>query len=428
VNHRRLRGASSLGRLSLGASGVLLGTFSGYLAALTAVAWWARRRGAARTPLTGPPSHRFVVLVPAHDEERLIGSAVDSLVGLDYPDDLWTVHVVADNCTDATAPIARAHGAEVHERHDPEHGGKGPALAWVLARLHDRGECFDAVAVIDADTSVSQNFLQVMDAKLAEGAQAVQAYYAVRDAEDSPVAAFRSAALAARHYLRPLARTAVGGSAGLYGNGMVFRPEVFARHQWTNHLTEDIELQLELLLEGESVAFAPDAIVEAEMPTTVGDSRSQHERWERGRLEMAQRYVPRLVRRAVSARGRERLAAADAVVDQLVPPFSVLVAGTAVWSAAVGLRALVARRGRRWPVVAAGAIVAAQGWYVVSSLRMVSAPKAVYRSLLGAPRLVVWKVGLWLRMIVRPRDVAWVRTARNVATDAPAPAAPPVPA
>ena len=411
MDPRRRRGSRAAAALTIGVPGLAVGAISAYLATLTGVAWWARRRGLSRTPLPATPSHRFAVLVPAHDEEQLIGSTLDSLAALDYPQELLAVHVVADNCTDATVDIVRSRGVEVHERVAPEAGGKGPALQWLLSRLRARGETPDAVVVVDADTTVNPAFLRVMDAKLAAGAEAVQAYYAVRDAEATPVTAFRSAALAARHYLRPLGRTAAGGSCGLYGNGMVFDTDLLERHGWTNHLTEDIELQLELLLEGRRVAFAPDAVVEAEMPTTLEGSRTQHQRWERGRVEMATRYAPRLLRRSVESRGRDRLAYADAVADQLLPPFSVIVVATAGWGAVTLGRALA---GRGWrPAGVAAAAAAAQAVYVFAALRMVDAPPAVYRSLGGAPRLVLWKLRLWVEMLVRRSDVAWVRTARN---------------
>jgi hypothetical protein len=393
---------------------VILVTVGGYLAILTAAAWSARRAGAARTAMAATPTCRFVVLIPAHNEERLIGTALDSLAALDYPADLRTTHVVADNCTDATATIVRGRGVEAHERDAPEDGGKGPALQWLLSRLRDRGDPYDAVVIIDADSTVSTNFLTVMDAKLRAGAEVVQSYYAVRDADQSSTAAFRAAALAVRHYLRPLGRTRLGGSAGLHGNGMVFRSDVLESHAWTNHLTEDIELQLELLVEGTSVAFAPDAVVEAEMPTTLASSRSQHERWERGRLEMARRYVPRLLRCAGASRGWDRVGYLDAALDQLLPPFSVTVAATAAWATLTTVVAVGRRRGRPGVRVAvAAAVVLVQASYVVSGLLMVSAPAAVYRSLLRSPQLVLWKVRLWLGMIGGRRNVAWVRTARN---------------
>jgi 1,2-diacylglycerol 3-beta-glucosyltransferase len=408
------------GRVAAGATLVPTAALAvpiGYLGLLTLSAWRAIRAGEHRTTIAAAPTHRFAILVPAHNEERLIADALASLEALDYPAGLVRTHVVADNCTDGTAAIVRAHGVEVHERDAPDDGGKGPALQWLLHRLWQREDEHDAVVIIDADTTVSPNLLRVMDAKLAAGATVVQSYYAVRDAGASSTTAFRSAALAARHYLRPLGRAHVGASVGLYGNGMVFRDELLRTRAWSNHLTEDIEFQLECLLDGTRVTFAPDAVVEAEMPATVEASQTQHERWERGRLDMVRRFVPVLARQSVSGGRAGRIAYADAAIDQLVPPFSLLVAGTAGLAALTVARAVVAPdRSARRCVVATGAMVAAQAAYVLSALRMVDAPAEVYRSLLSAPRLVVWKLGLWARVLARPDDVAWVRTARNADT------------
>jgi cellulose synthase/poly-beta-1,6-N-acetylglucosamine synthase-like glycosyltransferase len=330
------------------------------------------------------------------------------------------VHVAADNCTDGTAMVARAHGVEVHERHAPGHGGKGPALQWLLSSLLERGEAFDAVVVVDADTTVRPDVLRIVDQRLSRGADVVQTYYAVADAEASAITGFRAAALAARHYLRPLGRNWFGGSSGLYGNGMVFRTDVLARRAWTNHLTEDNELQLELLLAGTTVDFAPDAVIEAEMPTTIDASVSQHQRWERGRMEMVTRYELPLVRKAIGGGPAGRLAYVDAALDQLVPPFSVLALAGSAWTAVALTRVVVRPSGRAWRDVAlALAVLAAQSFHVLSALRMVKAPQSVYRSLGAAPRLVLWKVRLWVRMATSGRDVAWVRTSRNPAVVGP---------
>src|SRR5262245_36417887 len=97
----------------------LAGT-AGYLGLLTVAAWRAVAAGAARTPTSTDPKHRFVVLIPAHDEEQLIGRTLESLAALDYPASMVAVHVVADNCNDATADIVRARGVEVHERVAPD--------------------------------------------------------------------------------------------------------------------------------------------------------------------------------------------------------------------------------------------------------------------------------------------------------------------
>jgi cellulose synthase/poly-beta-1,6-N-acetylglucosamine synthase-like glycosyltransferase len=391
----------------------VLAATAAYLLILTTAAYCARRTTRPARP-SGTDQLRFVVLIPAHNEERLIGRTLDAVASLDYPPDRFSVHVVADNCSDGTVAIVRSSSiAEVHERRAPDDGGKGPALQWLLRRLWERGDDHDAVVVIDADTTVSPSFLTAMDARLRAGATVVQGYYAVRDPESSTVTAFRAAALAARHYLRPLGRTALGGSSGLHGNGMAFAAFVLKNREWTRHLTEDIELQLELLLEGTKVAFAPDAVVEAEMPATLQASQSQHERWERGRIELTTRYVPALVRRAVRGGPAGRFAYLDAAIDQLVPPFSVLGALTAGAGAMALLRATTRRPRATAHLLVVAGVAAAEAGYVLSALRMVDAPPAVYRSLASAPRAMAWKIGLWLRVVSGQRRVAWVRTARN---------------
>jgi cellulose synthase/poly-beta-1,6-N-acetylglucosamine synthase-like glycosyltransferase len=404
---------ATLGAMVAAVPPVTLSALVGYLGLVTAAAaipGRSARRNAS-------PSHRFAILIPAHDEEQLLPATLRALGKVDYPAELVQVHVVADNCTDGTAAVARAEGAEVHERHAPADGGKGPALTWLLEQLTERDGEYDAVVIIDADTAMDQGYLRAMDAALASGARVAQGYYAVLDPGASATAGFRAAALSLRHYVRPLGRTRLGGSSGLYGNGMTFSTEVTRGQRWSNHLTEDIELQLELLLAGTRVAFVPEAVVEAEMPATLEASRSQHERWERGRLEMARRFLPPLARRAATGGPAGRLAYVDAVLDQLVPPMSILVAGSVGWAGVSIARAFLAptTSARRHAGLAVG-LCAAEAAIVLGSLRLAGAPPAAYRSLLGAPHQMAWKVALWCRMLVSGKRVAWVRTTRNVET------------
>ena len=114
---------------------LLLGVLVGYLLLLTGAAWVARRRGLQRSPLSAAPAHRFLFLIPAHNEELLLPKTLASLSRLDYPAPLFEVHVVADNCSDGTADAARAQDAIVHERFDETERGKGYALQWLLAEI-----------------------------------------------------------------------------------------------------------------------------------------------------------------------------------------------------------------------------------------------------------------------------------------------------
>lgn len=372
-----------------------------YLLLLTAAAPFAKRETPARN---GGPTSRFAIMVPAHNEERLLPQLLLNLRQLDYPRELYAVHVVADNCTDRTAELGRQGGAVVHERFNSELRGKGHALEWLLQQIWAGQETYDAIAVLDADSVVSPNFLRVMDARLARGERVIQGYYAVRQPEGSQSAGIRAVALTVLHYLRPQGRMALGGSTGLKGNGMVFADDILREHRWSASLTEDIEYHMELILAGERAMFAPDAVVWAEMPDSLGAAQTQNERWEKGRMEMIRRFVPGLLGQAVR---RRSFLLFDAAVEQLIPPFSVVTGA----SAAVLLAALALRSSHG--VALATYIVLGQVVYIFVGLALARAPVEVYRSLLFAPAYVAWKIWLYVRLLLGLKPSSWVRTARN---------------
>lgn len=381
----------------------------GYLAVLTVAGLPPHRR---RHRLA-PPETRFAILVPAHDEEAGIAQTLASFDALDYPAGMFEVHVVADNCTDETAAIVRGSAWAVHERSAPDDPGKGPALNWLYDRLVDGGVPFDAVAVVDADTTLDTRFLTTMDDAVRNGAVAAQGHYSVRGAEATPATSFRFAALACRHHLRPLGRSRLGGSCGLYGNGMVFTRAVLADRRWSGHLVEDAEFQNELLLDGHLVTFVPDASLWAEMPRELEHAVTQNERWERGRLEMARRYVPRLISGFPTARGR-RLATADAILDHLVPPLSALAALQVASTCLAGIGAVAGHRRSRRMLCVNVAGVGVMTFHVVAGLASVGAPASLYVSLLSAPKQILWKLRLWASVLRSRDDVTWTRTRRNM--------------
>jgi cellulose synthase/poly-beta-1,6-N-acetylglucosamine synthase-like glycosyltransferase len=379
-----------------------------YLAILTAVG--LPRPRPPRSDRT--PSTRFVILVPAHDEAAGIAATLDSFRRLRYPSSLVSVHVVADNCTDDTATVVRHHGVDVHERDVPDAPGKGPALNWLFDRLVEADIAFDAVAIVDADTSLEPEFLVSMDRAISDGADVAQGYYSVRDPDASPSTSFRFAALACRHHLRALGRNRLGASCGLYGNGMAFRGELLARRRWSGHLVEDAELQNELLLDGHLVHYVPDAQLRAEMPSDQFGATSQNERWERGRIELARRFVPQLVRRALTTR-RRRVAMVDAAVDHLVPPLSVLVMAQLAVGAVAALGSVTGSRSARRLLAGEVAALAIVAIHAVAGLISVGAPARHIRSLVAAPGIVLWKTRLWASVARGDAAVDWTRTRRN---------------
>jgi 1,2-diacylglycerol 3-beta-glucosyltransferase len=392
-----------------------------YLLVLTVAACLARGR---QLKSSDSPTHRILFLIPAHNEAALLPSTLANLRHLDYPAELYAIHVVADNCYDNTAELARAGGAVVHERVDDTLKGKGCALQWLLKRVWAAEAPHDAVVVLDADSIVSPNFLRVMDAQLTVGAQAVQAYYAVRDPCSSPVVALRYIAMAMVNYLRPLGRMLLGGSAGLRGNGMLFRAELMHQHQWTAHLTEDVEFHMSLIAAGERVLFSPDAVVWGEMPSTLGRATTQNERWERGRLEILRRYLPRLLHDGTRALGRGQWRRAylnfDALLEQLIPPFTVLVGLSVFLSAAASLLFALsfwlAPSALSWAAVnilLALFLVLGQSIYLGVGLHLLRISKDIYKALLHAPAFILWKLVLYGRVLTGRQRKGWIRTARN---------------
>ena len=414
---RLARGTTNLFRTTLVGTGLgaaaATGILTCYVALVSAAALVTRSPGPGKSPVPEGEQHRrFAMMIPAHNEELGIARTLLSLRELEYPRHLYEVHVVADNCTDATLAVARDLGFEAHDRVAPDQPGKGHALNWLFDRLQATKQ-FDSYVIVDADTSVHADFLTHMARALDDGAEAAQGFYGVRDAETSPAASFRLAALACRHHLRPLGRMALGGSSGLFGNGMAFSPTLLEANPWTGHLTEDMELQLGLLLQGHVIAYIPAAVVEAEMPATLEAAQTQNERWELGRVQLARAFVPRLAHRVLS--GPNRGASLDALLDELVPPMSVLAAANV--ACLVGTTLLTIIRPSR--VVRTGRSVSATSClllagHVVAGLRSIDAPAHVYRSLLRSPAAVAWKVALWLKVFARPADGTWIRTPRNV--------------
>ena len=389
-----------------------LATAASYLGLLT-VAALVRGRADALSEAT-VQFRRFVVLVPAHNEAAVIERALVAMRGLDYPANLFEVHVVADNCTDRTADLVRSMGFEVHERTDPSAPGKGPALNWLLKRLVATRSGFDVVVIIDADTTVDAGYLRSVNAAFDAGAMAVQGFYGVRDPNESTSAGLRFAALTSRHHLRPLGRNAIGGSSGLFGNGMAFCSSLMVDRPWSGHLVEDAEFQIGLLLDGILVRYVPSARLEAEMPASRDAATSQNERWERGRIDLMKSCLPSLIRRSVDSGQPHRIAMVDAAIDQCIPPLSSLIAlGCVTTSVAAG--ACLASGGRlRWVLAVDAASMVVVLAHVGVALRLIHAPAKIYWSLLRAPRMIVWKTVLWLRVLVGSEVVVWERTQRNI--------------
>lgn len=376
-----------------------------YLLGLLGFAAVASRRPAP--PPAGAPPARIAVLVPAHNEQAGIATAVGALLAQQYPPESRRVVVIADNCSDATAAEARRAGAEVLERHDAHTPGKGPALGWAIDRLWRQAAELDMIAVVDADCIATPRLLSAFSDARAAGAAAVQADYRVSNPGASAAAARRWAGFALRHAVRGRAKAAAGLSCGLFGTGMAFRADVLRAVPWTSHsITEDAEHHARLVQAGHVTAFAPSEAVLSAMPTTEAAAQEQQMRWESGNAALARATVPRLLRRGAAERDIQLLHLA---AEQLVPPQSLLAGGAA---ATLASAAILHDR----PLAILASLTAlAQVTYVVGGLALVRAPASVWRALATAPASVYRKLLQTFLILTGRGSKEWVRTQREAA-------------
>ena len=243
-------------------------------------------------PIIEDKKHRFMAIIPAHNEAAVVGNLVESLKNQDYPKELYDIYVIADNCTDNTAEIARNAGAIVYERFDEEKKTKGFALQWFLAQKIEEDAPYDAFCIFDADNVADKNFLNAMNKKLCQGENVVQGYRDIKNPTDNWITAGYAIFYWMMNRFYHLARYNLGLSPLLNGTGFMVRFDIIKPTGWdTKTLTEDIEFSLKNIIEGRKLGWATDAIVYDEQPTSFKQSWSQRERWTVGHIQCMKEYT-----------------------------------------------------------------------------------------------------------------------------------------
>ena len=243
-------------------------------------------------PLKVKKDHRFMAIVPAHNEEAVIKNLVESLKAQNYNKDLYDIYVIADNCTDNTAKIAREAGAIVYERFNNSKKTKGYALDWFLQQKIKEDAQYDAFFVFDADNIVDPDFIKNMNVKLCQGEDVVQGYRDIKNPTDSWITAGYALFYWTMHRFYHLARYNLGLSPLLNGTGFMVRFDVVKPQGWdTVTLTEDIEFSLKRIIKGKKLGWATDAIVYDEQPVGFKQSWSQRSRWTVGHMQCIKEYT-----------------------------------------------------------------------------------------------------------------------------------------
>jgi len=374
-----------------------------------AVASFFRRPGTSPVGDQTDPLSRLVVLIPAHNEADLLGRCLATLKDQSYSGERFSIVVIADNCTDATADIAASMGAQVLVRKDPGARGKGQALRWAMDQIVERPDAPDAVVVVDADSVADTHLLRGLAARLEAGAEVVQGEYLALTEDDSPASALRAAALLLFHRVRFSGRAALGMPCNLVGNGMLFSRRLLRDHPWSAFTSaEDLEYSIDLRLAGFRPVYAPEAGLRAPLPARGRAVSIQQLRWEGGRFHVVKTRLPKLVTAIVVA---GRLDLLDAAIDLAVPPLGLL-ALTAVGGTAVA--GLLAASGAvpAWVVVPWLIGSLSIPAFVLLGLASAGATAGTYRSLGSAPRFVARSLLTRARLLGGLRATTWQRTER----------------
>lgn len=366
-------------------------------------------RCAIRPVTPAPPrsrdAQRLLFLVPAHDEELLLAGCIRSLHTQAYTHDQRRVVVIADNCTDRTAAVARVEGAECLERRDPEHPGKPHAIAWALTQLPV--QAYDAVVIVDADTIVDPSFAAELSAVGPLRSMAVQAYFGLSNPLESPITRMSAVLAAAIHrFAYPLKQRA-GLNVPLVGNGMAVGTEVLATHGWhAFSICEDWEMFALLTANHVKIAGAPRARVYAQEAQSLDESATQRQRWTAGRLAVLLRIGPRLLTRG-GIRMHERLDA----VGELASPGPALHLGIVLVLGTVAL--LLHPAGAGLLVAALAASVVRPAVYTSIALVAEPNPAQALRAFAFLPIYVLWRIGNAARAVRLLRNGPWIRTQRH---------------
>ena len=348
-------------------------------------------------------SRFFAIVIPAHNEATGIAHTIDSLRLLDYPADKFEIVVIADNCTDATAQLARDAGVTVVERFDDARRSKGFALADVFPKVLENPRV-DAIVVVDADTQVDANLLSALGARFASGAHAAQADYQVANPDGGWRTEIMSVAFTCFHEVRSMGRERLGLSTGLRGNGMAFTRFALETvpHEAAS-LVEDLEHGIALAKAGIRVVYVHEAHVRAEMPVDDDAAASQRKRWEQGRDLMRAEHGWPLLKLAVLNRSKVQ---ADLAADVLIPPLTQVVKANMMLCGAAFV-VLLGRKRLGLSAVVTAVAVGGLGAHVGSGWRRSGVGVSILAKL---PGYLHWKSGLTFGS--SGADNAWVRTRR----------------
>lgn len=244
--------------------------------------------------------HKFAAVIAARNEEAVIENLIESLKLQNYPRELLDIYVVADNCTDNTALVAKQAGATVFERFNKVEVGKGYVLRYAFDKFIEEDADYDAYCIFDADNVVDREFISVMNDALDSGVEVAQGYRDMKNASDTWVSGGHALFYWMENRFFNSARSFLGLSATINGTGFMVASSLIKEIGYnTSTCTEDIEYSLQCVLAGRRVGWVPDARVYDEQPVTLSQSMRQRLRWTNGLIQCYRRYAGPLAKKVI---------------------------------------------------------------------------------------------------------------------------------
>lgn len=230
--------------------------------------------------------HKYAILIAARNEKNVIGNLLDSINKQDYPSELLTTFVVADNCTDNTAEIARKHGAVCYERFDNEHKTKGFALQYLLEKIEEDYDrmSFEGYFIFDADNLLKNDYISKMNDAFDSGEKIITSYRNTKNFDENWIASTY-----AIHWIRSIrcnhrARSVLRLATNIQGTGFLFTNEIVKNGWHYTSLTEDRALTADAVAQGYRISYQDEAMFYDEQPTSLKVALRQRTRWSKGHL------------------------------------------------------------------------------------------------------------------------------------------------
>jgi cellulose synthase/poly-beta-1,6-N-acetylglucosamine synthase-like glycosyltransferase len=345
-------------------------------------------------------------MIPAHNEASVIGTCLASL----WPQlgDRDRILVIADNCEDDTAAVARLDGAVVIERHAPNQRGKGYALDYGVQFVAANPP--DVIVVMDADCIAQDGLIdKIATLALASGRPVQAAYILHPPSQPEPKAMISTLAFIVKNVVRPRGLERLGLPCLLTGTGMAFPWPLLARASLASGKTaEDMRLAIDLALAGHAPTFCGDVSVTGYLSKQERILRNQRTLWEHGHLDTLFKKAPRLLKAALRQRCYALFAMA---LDVCLPPLSLLML---LWAAASSAAVLAGALTNRWGPATILAIAGLQVWIAVITAWARFGRRVVpVSALCMVPAYMIWKIPLYLTFLIS-RQTEWVLREREI--------------